>query len=113
MTSIKIFYKNNNIVSFEISGHTGYSDYGKDILCASISSFSQMAVLGITKVLHIKAIVNIDDKKGYLKLTLPKDISEDDMQKSQVLLKTMEQSLNDLTFNYGKYINLEVKNEIY
>ena len=113
MTNITINYKNNNIVSFEISGHTGYDDFGKDILCASISSISQMAVLGITKVLKIKAVVQKNDKKGYLKLVLPKDISDSDMQKAQTLLVTMQQSLQDLLFDYGEYINLEVKNEVY
>ena len=113
MTNIKIYYKNNNIVSFEISGHTGYNDYGKDILCASISSISQMAVLGITKVLKIKAKVEKNDKNGYLKMVLPKDISESDMQKAQTLLVTMQTSLQDLLFDYGEYINLEVKNEVH
>ena len=113
MTNIKINYKNNNIVSFEISGHTGYADFGKDILCASISSISQMTVLGITKVLKIKANVERNDKKGYLKMVLPKDISSEDMQKAQTLLVTMQTSLQDLLFDYGEFINLEVKNEIY
>ena len=108
MTNIKIYYKNENIVSFEISGHTGYDDFGKDILCASISSISQMAVLGVTKVLKIKAKVEKNDKSGYLKMVLPKEISEMDMQKAQTLLVTMQQSLQDLLFDYGTYINLEV-----
>ena len=112
MTNIVINYKNNNIVSFEISGHTGYEDYGKDILCASISSISQSAVLGITKDLNIKATVQKNDKKGYLKMVLPKDITNEQLKDCQILLKTMEQSLKDLLFDYGEYINLEVKNEI-
>ncbi len=113
MTNIKINYKNNNIVSFEISGHTGYEDYGKDILCASISSISQSAVLGITKVLNIKATVQKNDKKGYLKMVLPKEITQNEMEQAQIILKTMEASLKDLLFDYGEYINLEVKDEIY
>ena len=110
MTNIVINYKNNNIVSFEISGHTGYEDFGKDILCASISSISQSAVLGITKVLNIKATVQKNDQKGYLKMVLPKEMTKDEMEKTQILLKTMEMSLKDLLFDYGDYINLEVKN---
>ena len=56
MTNIKILKKNNNIVSFEISGHTGYADVGKDILCSAISAISQSACLGITKVLKINVL---------------------------------------------------------
>lgn len=111
MTNIKIIYKNKNIVAFEISGHTGYEDFGKDILCAAISSISQSACIGITKVLKINATVNKNDDKGYLKLSLPKNISEENLKNSQIILKTMETSLKDLLFNYGDYINMEVQDD--
>lgn len=113
MTNIKIFTKNKNIVAFEISGHTGYNDSGKDILCAAISSISQSACLGITKVLKVNAIISRNDKKGYLKLSLPKNLSNDKMEQVQIILKTMQISLDDLLFDYSDYINMEVQDEIY
>ena len=113
MTHIKIKTKNNNIISFEISGHTGYEDSGKDILCAAISSISQSACLGITKVLNIKAVINKNDKKGYLKLVLPNNLTESQSRECQIILKTMQISLQDLLFDYSNYIKLEVQDEIY
>ncbi len=113
MTNIKIFTKNNNIVSFEISGHTGFANSGKDIVCSAISAISQSACLGITKVLNINAVVNKNDSKGYLKLQLPKNIKNDDLEKAQIILKTMQLSLQDLLFDYGDYIKMEVRDEIY
>ncbi|MBO5884720.1 MAG: ribosomal-processing cysteine protease Prp [Clostridia bacterium] len=113
MTNIKIFTKNKNIVAFEISGHTGYNDSGKDILCAAISSISQSACLGITKVLKVNAVINRNDKKGYLKLVLPKNLPNDKLEQTQIILKTMQISLDDLLFDYGDYIKMEVKDEIY
>ncbi len=113
MTHIKFLTKNKNIVAFEISGHTGYADWGKDILCSAISAISQSACLGIQKVLKINAIVNKNDKTGYLKLVLPKNLSDELLKKSQIILKTMQLSIEDLTFDYGDYIKLEVQDEIY
>ena len=113
MTNIKIITKNKNIIAFEISGHTGYEDNGKDIVCAAISSISQSACLGITKVLNIKAVISKNDKKGYLKFVLPKDLSAEKLNDSQILLQTMKLSLEDLLFDYSDYIKLEVQNEIY
>ncbi len=113
MTNIKLLKKNNDIVSFEISGHTGYADSGKDIVCSAVSAISQSACLGIIKVLKINAIINKNDKKGYLKLQLPKNINKNDLEKAQIILKTMQISLQDLLCDYGNYIKMEVQDEIY
>ena len=113
MTNIKILKKNNNIVSFEFSGNTGYVDVGKGILCSAISAISQSACLGITKVLKINAIINKNDKKGYLKLQMPKNITPKELENAQIILKTMQISLQDLLFDYGNYIKMEVQDEIY
>lgn len=113
MTNIKFLTKNKKIIAFEISGHTGYADFGKDILCSAISAISQSACLGIKKILKINAIINKNDKKGYLKLILPKDIEVDLLDKAQIILETMKISLEDLEFNYSEYIKLEVQDEIY
>lgn len=113
MTDIKILTKNKNIVAFTVSGHTGYADFGKDIVCSAISSIVQSACLGIVKVLKINAVIKRDDKKGFLELRLPKDISQQKLSDAQIVLKTMRLSLEDLLFDYGEYIKLEVYDEIY
>ena len=113
MTNIQIKTKNNNIVAFTVSGHTGYDNYGKDILCSAVSSITQSACLGIVKVLKINAVIKKDDKKGYLKFELPKNLSEQEIQDAQIILKTMHLSLKDLLSSYSDYIKLEVQDEIY
>ena len=40
-----VFYRNNGkFVGFKISGHTGYAERGKDIVCAAVSSAVQLTV---------------------------------------------------------------------
>ena len=108
MTKFKFFKNDNNFVGFECSGHTGYDDYGKDILCATISGITQSVVLGLTKVLNIKIGLKRNDKKGHLKVELPKDISLQDLQSAQVLLSTLFESIQDLIIGYSSYISMEV-----
>lgn len=38
MIKIKVDYDGNKIDSFKITGHANFDDYGKDIVCASVSS---------------------------------------------------------------------------
>jgi len=48
----------NNYVGFTISGHADYDDYGKDIVCASVSSAAQLMSNTITDFMGIDAAVN-------------------------------------------------------
>ena len=108
MTKIKFFKAQDRFVGFECSGHTGYDEFGRDILCATLSGITQACVMGITKVLNINAKVNRDDNSGYLKIELPKNINKDNFNKSQVLFDTLYISILDLMEGYSKYISMEV-----
>lgn len=59
MIRAEFFYKKGEPVKFVISGHAGYAESGKDIVCASVSSAVQMAINGITEVVKINCEVNV------------------------------------------------------
>ena len=44
MIIIEITSKNNEIVSIEMNGHSGYAENGKDIVCAGVSSLVYAAL---------------------------------------------------------------------
>ena len=110
MTTIKIKIKNKYIVSVECSEHTGFADYGKDIVCAGVSSITQTAVLGIKELTNQKHKYVVDEKSGYLKLEMIDiDESSADFKNAQVILNTMLLGVKNLQKQYPKYIKLEDK----
>ena len=113
MTKIKLFKSNDIYTGFEVSGHTGYSTYGKDIVCASISSIVQSCALGIIKVLGISAEITRNDENGYIKLELPNNLTNENVHDIQVLFETMKVSIEDLLEGYSKYIKMEVIENVY
>lgn len=113
MTKIKIFKRKDIFVGIECSGHTGYDDYGRDIVCASVSSIVQGCILGITKTLGIRAKVNRKDKDGYIKMELPLNIDKELLDKAQLLIRVMMDSISDLLDGYSKYISMEVIENVY
>lgn len=113
MTKIKFFKKSNIFVGFECSGHAGYDDYGKDILCASISALTLGCVLGVTKTLGISASVSRKDNDGYLKMELPNGLSEDKLKSADLLISVLYEALSDLKNGYPKYIKMEVIENVY
>ena len=112
---IKItFYKNKNfLIGFEISGHSGYAEEGKDIVCSAVSSMAQMAVVGLIQVQNLKLNVKKNVKEGYLLCKFSKNIKENEMLKAQDMLETLKISLDDVVQDYKKFIKMEVKDEIY
>lgn len=108
---IKItFFKNKEfLIGFEISGHSEYAERGRDIVCAAVSSMTQMAVVGLENILKLRTNIRKDEKKGYL---ICKISTSGDILKAQDILNTLKISLEDVAKDYKKYVNMEVKDEI-
>lgn len=90
--------KYNNII--EISGHANYDEYGKDIVCASVSSI-------ITATINY--IMNIDSSSiNYLDDGKTIRISKiNDNEIVGILLNTMIDMLKDLENQYKENIKIE------
>ena len=112
MTNVQIYKQNDNIIGFNVSGHSGYSEAGSDIVCSAISSLAQSVCVGLENVLNLKPIIKIDEKNAYLSCFL----NEKQFSDAQILLKTFEKSVQLLLIGdkkLKKYVKLEVKNEIH
>lgn len=61
----------NGYNSFSIKGHAMYDDFGKDIVCASVTSAVQLTANAITEVIGIKAVISVLENE--IKLKLPEN----------------------------------------
>lgn len=110
MTKVVIKKKNNKIFEVECDGHTNYGEKGEDIVCASLSSIVQTAVLGLLMVSMIELDMKRDDEAGYLRFTLPEKLDETQEIQSSAILDTLLCGISDLYEGFSDYIELEVKN---
>ena len=106
MTKISFYKKNNLLLGFEVKGHTGKDDFGKDLLCAQISTVAQLAVVGLREIAGSADFVEISD--GYLKVMLKEKNAKE--EKYQFLLETCLMSFKSIIIDEQKYAKLEVKN---
>ena len=110
MTKVTVSKKNNKIFEVECDGHTNYGEKGEDIVCASLSSIVQTAVLGLLMIVMIELDMERDDEQGYLKFTLPEKLDETQEIQAAAILDTMLCGISDLYESFSDYIELEVKN---
>ncbi len=104
MTNICVYRKNQDIVKYTVSGHTGYGEAGEDIVCAAVSALCQAALNGLTDVIGISA--GFEVREGYLECVIPERLSEDTRRDADILLKTLLLSLKNLEEQYGDYITI-------
>ena len=69
MIRAEFFYRKGEPQGFAVSGHAGYAEKGKDIVCASVSSAVQMTVNGITEIVKVNCKVNV--KEDTIECILP------------------------------------------
>lgn len=66
MIKAELFVKDRKIVGFHLTGHSGMEEYGKDVLCAFVSSAAYMTANTITDIINADAQASADDGDMYL-----------------------------------------------
>ena len=97
MIKVTFFRRGKEFTGFELSGHSGYSQEGSDIVCSAVSSVAYMTANTVTEIIGIKADISLDD--GYMKF-----IPEKSSDEIQVLFKGMALHLNALAEQYEEYM---------
>ena len=99
MVSVSFKKENNRIVEVEIKGHANYSDKGKDIVCAAISS---IAIYSINLMEKFGYIITNKVEDGYIKMT--NNLNSDIVDK---ILEQMEAEFINISEEYPKHIYLK------
>ena len=99
MIKVRFSVKNNRMTGFEVSGHASFAPYGKDIVCAAVSSAAIMAADTITDVIGAKA--NVLCKDGLLKLHL-----EEENKEASAVLRGLRLHLRELSKQYPQNIRI-------
>ncbi len=109
MTKIEFLQdKKSNILGYVMEGHTGYDEYGKDIVCAAVSVLAQTGVISLQKNLNLDNLTCVI-KDGYIQVQLPKKINDDDFKNAQIVLKTVLIGIKSIMESYSGYITLKYR----
>ena len=106
MIHVKINKQKGQILSFEMDGHANSGPYGYDLVCAGASAVSFGAVNALFSICDIEPIIQQADDGGYLHVALPTDLSEETLEKVNLILETMIVSLQTIEKQYGQFIKI-------
>ena len=100
---IKVSFSKNG---FTISGHSGYEDAGKDIVCAAVSSCANMFLCGTEDVLEIGCNIETDASIPFLKVEIPTGISDEKRKTAQVLLESFKFQVKSMEEDFSEYLKV-------
>ncbi len=96
MIKINLKYNNDLIESISITGHAGFDDFGKDIVCASVSS---IVITSVNAIVRLDSdSIDYNDSNG-LSINV---LSHNDV--TDTLIDNMVSLLKDLEKQYKKNI---------
>lgn len=104
MIKVEIIRNNNNIKKISILGHAMYDEYGKDIVCASVSTLVISTVNNILSINSNTIKVEQNDSKVIIEYIIKDNIID-------ILINNMISNLNTLANNYPKNIKIIDKEE--
>ena len=104
MTRCEFFTEDDRITGFSVSGHSGYSEAGTDIVCAAISAVVGMTEATINDVCGGKAKVRVKEEDARITLTLPATCEEE--ESIQAVLAGLMVYLCTLRDEYPDYIEV-------
>lgn len=98
MIKVSIKQENNIISNIVISGHSLYDEYGKDIVCASVSS---IVTTTINAIIRLEETIEYTNNDGYVNINILKHTKLTD-----TLITNMLELLKDLEKQYKNNIKI-------
>ncbi|GEK91567.1 ribosomal-processing cysteine protease Prp [Alkalibacterium kapii] len=107
MIAIQFRSKGSTIRSVKITGHADAGPYGYDIVCAAVSALSIGTVNSLSEIAEIPLeVISAEDSGGYLEFKIPSGITQKQLDTSQILLQSLQLSLNSIQEEYREYVKI-------
>jgi len=108
MIHVEVLKNDSLITGFRVSGHAGFEEEGRDIVCAGVSAITQTALLGLEEFAPEGFRWRIE-QDGYLECYLNEDMDETILYNAQIILLTMLRGLEAIQDQYGDFIGIAVQ----
>ena len=103
MIQVIVKKQKDNIIGSHIEGHSGYAEYGSDIICSAVSALALNCVNSIEEFTEDSFSVKSDENRGLIDLDLTTVSSE----QTQLLLKSMFLGIRGIEKSYGsQYVTI-------
>ena len=108
MINIIVIKEKQTIKTIEATGHSGYAEHGKDIVCSAVSCLLETLANGLTEVVKAETKVIVDENIPHLSVTLT-ETDKEKCKSAQVLMQTTILGIKGVADGYSKFIKIKEK----
>ena len=102
MIKVGYFYNDDfKLKGFSVKGHAEYAEYGKDIVCAAVTTHA-VGVINSLDVLQKVEFENVIAEEGHIECL----VKDKDIDKSQLLLQHFQLAISEIKREYPKNIKI-------
>ena len=107
MIRVNVFKDSDgNCRGIQLKGHAGYDDYGRDIICASVSALALNMANSVEQFTDDGFDGNVEEETGHFTFRFTGDISKE----SKLLMDSLILGLKNIEEAYGEeYIKIRFK----
>ena len=106
MTTVRVEWEGANIQRLTVSGHAGFAQSGRDIVCAAVSVLMTTGINALESVAGVQPNIWQDEQAAVMGMELPRNLEEKTMHDAQVVLKTVLQGFRDIQEGYPKHLKI-------
>lgn len=109
MTEIIVSYDKGLCSFITLSGHAGYAEYGKDIVCSGITTATYTSINLIDKISSKCLSLKVDESRGYLHCSLDyQSMDKKDIDFVQLIVKNLIDMYEEIKKDYPKYLKIKI-----
>ena len=108
MINVLVIKEKQTIKTIEATGHSGYAEEGKDIVCSAISVLMETLANGLTEVVKAEVKVLVDETIPHLSVTLTEKEKEK-CKHAQVLMQSTLLGIKGVAQEFSKFIKIKEK----
>ncbi len=109
MTRAVFYRRNGRLIGFDIKGHSGYAESGSDIVCAAVSTLTELVECTINDQANAGADVTVDSKRAEITLRLPETLCEEKQKICQSVMEAAYKVLSEYAGQYKGYLETAEK----
>ena len=110
MTTVTFSLSGKKLVGFTVSGHAGYDEEGRDIVCSAVSAMTNLVFRTLEEGFCINPIVEVDQTTAKVFLKIPNELSDSKRKLADTVLESYMLELITLKDEYPEFISVLEEN---
>ena len=106
MTTVQIRRDKNGVSGICVKNHSGYGEYGTDIVCAAASVLITTCANALESVVGLLPDTQVNERTTTIDVALPQEMSPEKMHDAQVVFGTVIQGFEDIASEYPEYLKI-------